>query len=85
MVAERERHRPGEVLDGTNLLEDLFKAGLLWEVLATELTLGLDAGTPLLVAKQPVELVGLQGKEAGNLKWFLDAGERDAMWTRSDS
>ena len=31
------------------------------------LLLGLDAGTPALVAKQPVKGVGLQGKETGNL------------------
>ena len=38
----------------------------------------LHPGQPALVAQQPVERVGLQGKEAGDLEWFVEAGEGDA-------
>ena len=34
-----------------------------------------DAAEPALVPEQPVKRLGLQGKEAGNLERFLDAGE----------
>ena len=53
---------------GTDLLEDLLetrlaqvRSGVLASVLAT-------AGTPALVAEQPVERLGLQGEEVGNLE-----------------
>jgi hypothetical protein len=67
MIAERERHGPGEVLDRADLLEDLFETGLLRQILMPSLLLCVEPGTPALVAKQPVERLGLQGKEAGNL------------------
>ena len=51
---------------GTDLLEDLFEAGLLREILVPRLLFRIEPGAPALVAKQPVERLGLQGKEAGD-------------------
>jgi hypothetical protein len=67
MVTERERHGPREVLDRTDLLEDLFETGLLREILMAGLLLGIKPGTPALVAEQPVKGLGLQSEEAGHL------------------
>ena len=41
-------------------------------------------GQPALVAQQPVEQVGLQGKEARDLEWFGEAGEGDAAGSWAD-
>jgi hypothetical protein len=67
MITEREGHSAGEVLDRADLLEDLFEAGLLREILVPGLLLRIEPGPPALVAKQPVKRLSLQGKEAGNL------------------
>src|SRR5690606_19857905 len=79
--AERQGHGPREVLDGTDLLEDLFEARLGRDVLTTGLASRLDPGLPLLVAQQPVERLGLQSKEVGNFERLLNARERDATGT----
>ena len=68
MVAERQRHGAGEVLDRADLLEDLLEAGLLGHVLAPGLLGRVDTGLPLLVAEQPVKRLGLQGEQVGNLR-----------------
>ncbi len=68
---ERERHRAGEVLNRTDLFEDLRQpATCVWVVSGT--------GLPSLVADQPVEGVGLDGQKIGDLKLFGDPSERDA-------
>src|SRR5690606_22048066 len=85
MVAERQRHRAREVLDRTDLLEDLFQAGLLRNVLTAGFAGRFDSCTPLLVAEQPVEGLGLQGEEVRDLKWFLDASEGNAVRTKGVS
>ncbi len=85
MITERERHRSREVLNRADLLEDFFEAGLLWQVPSADRMFGVYPLPPLLVPEQPVKRVSLQGEKAGNLEWFLDAGEGNAMWTRSDS
>ena len=76
-VLERERHGLGEVLDRGDLLEDLLETGLLGDVLTLGTTT-LDDGVPLVVADEPVEAVGLEGEELGNLERFGDLRERDA-------
>src|SRR5439155_4408016 len=68
---ERQRHRAREVLDGTDLFEDLRQPGAGVRVTGR-------ASLPSLVADQPVERLGLDGKEVGNLKMFGDPAERDA-------
>ncbi len=60
MVAERQRHRPGEVLDREISSKDLLEAGLGGDVLS--LSSRLDTGLPRVVAEQPVEALGLQRK-----------------------
>jgi hypothetical protein len=76
-VLERERHGLAEVLDRRDLLEDLGQTGLLRDVVTVG-TATLDLGGPLVVADQPVEAVGLEGEELGNLERFGDLRERDA-------
>jgi hypothetical protein len=61
MVTERQGHRSGEVLDRTDLLEDLLEAGLRRKLLATFLLALVDPGLPVVVAQQPVKRLGLQG------------------------
>ena len=78
VVPEREGHGSRKVLDRADLFEDLFQTGLLRNLLQTGLARSIHPGTPALVAQQPVERLGLQGKEAGNLKRFLEAGEGNA-------
>ena len=85
MVTERERHGAREVLDRADLFEDLLEARLIGEVLVAFPLLRIHPVPPALVSEQPVERVSLQCKEAGDLQWFLDTGERDTMWTRSGS
>jgi hypothetical protein len=76
-VLERERHRLGEVLDRRDLLEDLLQARLLGDVLSGFAATGHGVG-PVVVADQPVEAVGLEGEELGNLERFGDLCKRDA-------
>ena len=57
----------------------------LGKVLVALLLLRVYPGPPALVAEQPVERVGLQGEQAGDLKRFLDAGEGNTMWTGNGS
>ena len=83
MITERERHGPREVLDRADLLEDLFQTGLLGEILVPGGLLRCYPATPALVAQQPVERVGLEGEEAGDLKRFLDTGKGNTTWTRN--
>ena len=78
VVPEREGHGSGKVLDRADLFEDLLETGLLRDLLHTGLARSIHPGTPALVAQQPVERLGLQSKEAGNLKRFLEAGEGNA-------
>jgi hypothetical protein len=78
VVPEREGHRSRKVFDRADLFEDLFQTGLLRNLLQTSLARGIHPGTPALVAEQPVKRLGLQGKEAGNLKRFLEPGEGNA-------
>src|SRR5690606_28789223 len=63
MVAERQRHRAREVLDRTDLFEDLLQPRLRRDALTTGLLSRLDPGLPPLVAQQPVERFSLQSKE----------------------
>jgi len=51
------------------------KPRLLRNVLVSGLPGRRDAAEPALVPEQPVKRLRLQGKEAGNLEGFLDAGE----------
>ncbi len=75
VVAEAQRHRAAEVLDGRDLLEDLLEAGAVGDVVAS---LGLgrgDAGLPALVPEEPVEALGLEGQEVGHLHRLPDLPE----------
>jgi hypothetical protein len=85
VVAEREGHGPGEVLDRGDLLEDLLEARLAGKVLVALLLLRAYPGPPALVAEQPVKGVGLQGEQIRNLERLLDTGEGNAMRTGNDS
>ncbi|MGX1118698.1 hypothetical protein RKD37_004061 [Streptomyces ambofaciens] len=78
VVAERQRHRPGEVLDRRDLLEDLFQTGLGGDVL-TGLQSRLDASLPGVVAEEPVEALGLQRQKVRNLEGLLDLCKGDAQ------
>lgn len=70
MVAEGQRHRPGEVLDRGDLLEDLLQTRLPGDVL-TRLESCLDASLPGGIAEQPVKALGLQREEVRNLEGSL--------------
>lgn len=78
VVAEGQRHRPGEVLDRRDLLEDLFQTGLGGDVLST-LKRRLDARLPGGVAEKPVKALGLQRQEVRNLEGLLDLCKGDAQ------
>ncbi len=78
VVAEGQRHRPGEVLDRGDLLEDLLQAGLRGDVLS-RLKGSLDASLPGGVAEQPVKALGLQREEVRNLEGLLDLCKGDAQ------
>lgn len=71
VVAERQRHRPGEVLDRRDLLEDLLQTGLGGDVL-TGLQGLLDPTLPGGVPEQPVKALGLQREQVRNLERLLD-------------
>ncbi|MEH3079389.1 MAG: hypothetical protein PGN11_22545 [Quadrisphaera sp.] len=74
VVAEAQRHGPREVLDRGDLLEDVLQAGG-----AGHLPLlggGGDALAPALVAEEPVEALGLQGQEVGDVERLADLRER---------
>ncbi len=78
VVAEGQRHRPGEVLDRRDLLEDLFQTGLGGDVLST-LKRRLDARLPGGIAEKPVKALGLQRQEVRNLEGLLDLCKGDAQ------
>jgi len=75
VVGEGEGHRGPEVLDRGDLGEDLLQAGRVGNVAATGLDSGGDARLPLLVAEEPVEALGLQPEEVGDLERLEDLGE----------
>ena len=82
VVAEGQRHRAAEVLDRGDLLEDLLEAGAVGDVVPA---LGLgrgDPGLPALVAEQPVEALGLQGQEVGDLERLADLREGETAGDR---
>ena len=78
VVAERQRHRPGEVLDRGDLLEDLLETGLGGDVLSAVQS-RLDARLPRGVAEQPVEALGLQREKVRNLEGLVDLCKGDAQ------
>ncbi|OPZ53752.1 MAG: hypothetical protein BWY91_01843 [bacterium ADurb.BinA028] len=75
VVAERQRHRSREVLDGGDFLEDLFEAGAVGNVSAPGCLGRRDASLPALVAEQPVEALRLQRQQIWNLERLVDLGE----------
>ena len=78
VVAEAQRHRAAEVLDGGDLLEDLLEAGAVGDVVpALRLRRG-DPGLPALVPEEPVEALGLEGQEVGDLHGLTDLAERQS-------
>jgi hypothetical protein len=83
VVAERQRHRTGEVLDRGDLLEDLLQARGGGHALLGALERGLDTGLPLGVAEEPVETVGLQSQEVRDLQRLADLAERDTAGCRT--
>ena len=78
VVAEAQRHRAAEVLDRGDLLEDLLEPGAVGDVVpALRLRRG-DPGLPALVPEEPVEALGLEGQEVGDLQGLADLGERQS-------
>jgi hypothetical protein len=73
---ETQGHRPLEVLDRTDLLEDLREAGLVGDRAALGPGL-LDTRLPGRVAHQPVEGVDLEGEQIRGFQRFTDLRERD--------
>ncbi len=78
VLAEGERHGAAEVLDRGDLLEDLLQSCGLRHVGPAGLDRGGHAGLPLLVAEQPVEVLGLEAEEVRDLERLVDLGEGDA-------
>src|SRR5690606_11001467 len=78
VVGERQGHRGPEVLDRGGLLEDLLEARRRGHVLAAGLGRGGDARLPRLVAEQPVEALGLEAQQVGDLEGLEDLGEGEA-------
>src|SRR5204863_4657052 len=78
VIPERQGHRPGEVLDRGDLLEDLLEAGLGGNVVTAGFQSRGDPVLPTLVAEEPVEAVGLQCEEVRDLEWFTDLCKGDA-------
>ena len=76
MVAERQGHGAREVLDRTDLFEDLFEARLGRDVLTAGFAGRFDPGLPPLVTEQPVKGLGLQRKEVRDSKRLLDAQKK---------
>ena len=78
VVTEAQRHRAAEVLDGGDLLEDLLEPGAVGDVVpALRLRRG-DPGLPALVPEEPVEALGLEGQEVGDLHGLTDLAERQS-------
>ena len=65
---ERQRHGAREVLNGTDFIEDLSQPASRVRVVRPPIC-------PRLVTDQPVERLGLNGKEVGHLKVFGDPSE----------
>ena len=84
VVTERQRHGAAEVLDGRDLLEDVFEARRSRDVLPTGLERRRNAVFPQLVAEQPVERLRLESQEVGDLQRLADLGERDPKRARGD-
>jgi hypothetical protein len=77
MVAERQGHRAGEVLDGGDLFKDLLESRLGVDVGTTLAQRSLDAIAPGVVADKPIKRINLQIKQIWNFHWFGDLRERD--------
>ncbi len=78
VVREGEGHRLAEVLDRRDLLEDLLEARRRGDVGAAGGGGRLDPGLPGGAAEEPVEALGLQPEEVGDLERLVDLGEGDA-------
>ncbi len=85
VVAEREGHGAGEVLDRRDLLEDLLQTGTVGDVVATGVLRGGHTGLPALVAEQPVEALRLERQEVRDLQRLLDLCEGQTTGSRLSS
>ena len=84
VVAERQRHRAGEVLDGADLFEDLRQTRGLRDLGVAGCDLRGNARAPLRATEQPVKAGGLKGQKIGNRQRLANLGEGDAGQTRRE-